>query len=256
MIGGSAIIVKACPTCPTGKHSAMHTSCKDWILTQALLQALLAHDSHSLSVMVCPKPTCGCTCLSAHAWCFSVQCCMRCPTTMSSFSLVFVWPESFMQRRLKHLQFLVSSALDSPHLSKRYQQLHCNKTFLDMAPLCCVRASRASRCIYAGASVDSYFLADYRSSAVQPPGRFTVLSMQAQVTPAGRLQAYFEIVLTQTADALRSVDLDIICALGELAGEELQASCGSINPHCMDSCTMSGCLDVLPSCCLKPVMRQ
>ena len=51
--------------------------------------------------------------------------------------------------------------------------------------------------------------------------------MTAQATPAGRLQAYFEIVLTQTADALKSADLDVIYALGELAGEELQASCGS-----------------------------
>ena len=51
--------------------------------------------------------------------------------------------------------------------------------------------------------------------------------MTAQATPAGRLQAYFEIVLSQTADALKSADLDVIYAIGELAGEELQASCGS-----------------------------
>lgn len=76
--------------------------------------------------------------------------------------------------------------------------------------------------------MDSYFLADYVSSAVQPPGKLKVLAMTAQATPAGRLQAYFEIVLTQTADALRSADLDIIYALGELAGEELQASCASM----------------------------
>lgn len=69
--------------------------------------------------------------------------------------------------------------------------------------------------------------------------------MQAQATPAGRLQAYFEIVLTQTADALRSVDLDVIYALGELAGEELQASRRRHKPHCVGICTMSGCLDVV-----------
>lgn len=65
-----------------------------------------------------------------------------------------------------------------------------------------------------------------------------MLSMQAQATPAGRLQAYFEIVLTQTADALRSADFDVIYALGELAGEELQASRGSNKPHCVGICTV------------------
>lgn len=80
----------------------------------------------------------------------------------------------------------------------------------------------------AGAAVDSYFLADYKSSAVRPPGKLKVLSMQAQATPTGRLQAYFEIVLPQTADALRATDLDVICALGKLAGGQLQASCSSI----------------------------
>ncbi|KAL3141585.1 hypothetical protein ABBQ32_004827 [Trebouxia sp. C0010 RCD-2024] len=74
-----------------------------------------------------------------------------------------------------------------------------------------------------GAAVDSYFLADYKSSAVRPPGKLKVLSMQAQATPTGRLQAYFEIVLPQTAASLRSSALDVIYALGELAGEELQA---------------------------------
>lgn len=74
-----------------------------------------------------------------------------------------------------------------------------------------------------GAAVDSYFLTDYRSSAVRPPGKLKVLSMQAQATPTGRLQAYFEIVLPQTAASLRSTALDVIYALGELAGGELQA---------------------------------
>ena len=95
--------------------------------------------------------------------------------------------------------------------------------------------------------MDSYFLADYASSAVQPPGRFQVLSMKAQATPAGRLQAYFEIVLAQTADELRSADMDVIYALGELAGEELQASCGSIQLHCAG---MLKFLGVWSSCCL------
>ena len=78
--------------------------------------------------------------------------------------------------------------------------------------------------LYVGAAVDSYYLADTDTSGVQPPGRFTVLTMQAQATPAGRLQAYFEIVLTPTANSLRSTPLDVIYATGPLAGGELQAS--------------------------------
>ena len=52
--------------------------------------------------------------------------------------------------------------------------------------------------------------------------------MEAQATPAGRLQAYFEIVLTQTPDALKATDLDVIYALGALTGDELQASCATL----------------------------
>lgn len=88
----------------------------------------------------------------------------------------------------------------------------------------------------AGAAVDSYFLTDYRSSAVRPPGKLKVLSMQAQATPTGRLQAYFEIVLPQTAASLRSTALDVIYALGELAGGELQASCCSVLASCVCVC--------------------
>lgn len=72
--------------------------------------------------------------------------------------------------------------------------------------------------------------------------------MKAQATPAGRLQAYFEIVLAQTADVLKSAGLDVIYALGELAGEELQASCGRILLHCD---IMLKCLSVWPSCCFR-----
>ena len=75
-----------------------------------------------------------------------------------------------------------------------------------------------------GATVDSYFLGGYVSSAVTPPGKFKVLSMQAQASSTGRLQAYFEIALTQTANALRATPLDVIYAIGELAKEEIQAS--------------------------------
>lgn len=70
--------------------------------------------------------------------------------------------------------------------------------------------------------MDSYYLADTRASAVQPPGRFTVLAMQAQRTISNRLQAYFEIVLTPTANSLRATPLDVIYALGALSGTDLQ----------------------------------
>ena len=80
--------------------------------------------------------------------------------------------------------------------------------------------------VSAGASVDSYFLADYATSAVQPPGKFKVLSMQAQASPAGRLQAYFEIVLTPSVNSLKTTPLDVIYALGDLARGEIQASHG------------------------------
>lgn len=55
MIGGSAIIVKACPTCPTGKYSTM----QGLVSLQALLSKLISLDSHSASVVVMH--------LSAHA---------------------------------------------------------------------------------------------------------------------------------------------------------------------------------------------
>lgn len=78
--------------------------------------------------------------------------------------------------------------------------------------------------VHAGASVDSYFLGGYDSSAVQPPGKFKVLSMQAQASTTGRLQAYFEVVLTQKANALKATPLDVIYAVGEVSKEEIQAS--------------------------------
>ena len=70
--------------------------------------------------------------------------------------------------------------------------------------------------------MNSYYLADTDTEGVQPPGKFTVLSMQAQATSLGRLQAYFEIVLTPTANALMTTPLDVIYALGPVAGGALQ----------------------------------
>ena len=135
----------------------------------------------------------------------------------------------------KYLNFIHPSFSDSywvEHSCPHHQQRHqCqSRSLAQTFPRPgSVRVVNRQNCqTPAGASVDSYYLADYVSSAVQPPGKFKVLSMKAQATPAGRLQAYFEIVLTQTADALKSADLNVIYALGELAGEELQASCGSM----------------------------
>ena len=78
--------------------------------------------------------------------------------------------------------------------------------------------------LFIGATVNSYYLGGYDSRQVKPPGGFTVLNMQAQTSSNGRLQAYFEIALNQTADALQSSPLAIIYATGQASDGEIQAS--------------------------------
>ena len=69
--------------------------------------------------------------------------------------------------------------------------------------------------------MNSYYLAAYDSRQVKPPGQFQVLSMQAQASPTGRLQAYFEIALNQTTNTLPS-PFNIIYATGGVDGGMIQ----------------------------------
>ena len=56
-------------------------------------------------------------------------------------------------------------------------------------------------CWSAGASIDSYYLGDYASSGVQPPGKLSVADMNASMS-GGQIYAQFSLQLNETAEEL------------------------------------------------------